>query len=74
MRRIVMTPKGLGMCDRQEFRMHGDLMYLKVTLKTGKSVEYLNTEVRFLDMEVEVEEIKRRKRLDAITGKINEKF
>ncbi len=74
MRRIVMTPKGLGMCDRQEFRMHGDLMYLKVTLKTGESVEYLNTEVRFLDMEVEVEEIKRRKRLDAITGKINEKF
>ncbi|HAW03267.1 MAG TPA: hypothetical protein DCW83_01195 [Saprospirales bacterium] len=69
-----MTPKGLGMCDRQEFRMHGDLMYLKVTLKTGESVEYLNTEVRFLDMEVEVEEIKRRKRLDAITGKINEKF
>jgi hypothetical protein len=49
-------------------------MYLKVTLKTGESVEYLNTEVRFLDMEVEVEEIKRRKRLDAITGKINEKF
>jgi len=74
MRRIVMTPKGLGMCDRQDFRMHGDLMYLKVTLKTGDSMEYLNTEVRFLDMEVEVEEIKRRKRLDAITGKINEKF
>lgn len=69
-----MTPKGLGMCDRQDFRMHGDLMYLKVTLKTGDSMEYLNTEVRFLDMEVEVEEIKRRKRLDAITGKINEKF
>jgi hypothetical protein len=74
MQRIVMTPKGLGMCDRQDFRMHGDLMYLKVTLKTGDSMEYLNTEVRFLDMEVEVEEIKRRKRLDAITGKINEKF
>lgn len=74
MRRIVMTPKGLGMCDRQEFRMHGDLMYLKVTLKTGESVEYLNTEVRFLDMEVEIAEMKRRKRLDQITGKLDEKF
>ena len=74
MRRIVMTPKGLGMCDRNECRFHGDLMYLKVTLKTGEAKEFLNTEVRFLDMEVEVEEIKRRKRLDAITGKINEKF
>ena len=74
MRRIVMTPKGLGMCDRNEFRMHGDMMYMKVTLKTGEEVEFLNTEVRFLDMEVEIEEMKRRKRLDKITGKINEKF
>ena len=74
MRRIVMTPKGLGMCDRTEFRMHGDMMYMKVTLKTGEEVEFLNTEVRFLDMEVEIEEMKRRKRLDKITGKIDEKF
>lgn len=74
MRRIVMTPKGLGMCDRQDYRMHGDMMYLKVTLKTEEEVEFLNTEVRFLDMEVEIEEMKRRKRLDKITGKINEKF
>ena len=74
MRRIVMTPKGLGMCDRNEYRMHGDMMYLKVTLKTGEEVELLNTEVRFLDMETEIEEMKRRKRLDQITGKINEKF
>ena len=74
MRRIVMTPKGLGMCDRNEFRMHGDMMYMKVTLKTGEEVEFLNTEVRFLDMETEIEEMKRRKRLDKITGKINEKF
>lgn len=74
MQRLVMTPRGLGVCDRQDFRMHGDMMYLKVTLKTEETVEFLNTEVRFLDMEVEIEEIKRRKRLDAITGKINEKF
>ena len=74
MRRIVMTPKGLGMCDRQEYRMHGDMMYLKVTLKTEEVVEFLNTEVRFLDMETEIEEMKRRKRLDKITGKIDEKF
>lgn len=74
MRRVVMTPKGLGMCDRNDYRMHGDMMYLKVTLKTEEEVEFLNTEVRFLDMEVEIEEMKRRKRLDKITGKINEKF
>ena len=69
-----MTPSGLGVCDRQDFRMHGDMMYLKVTLKTEEKVEFLNTEVRFLDMEVEIAEMKRRKRLDGITGKINEKF
>lgn len=74
MQRIVMTPKGLGVCDRQNFRMHGDMMYLKVTLKTKETVEFLNTEVRFLDMEVEIAEMKRRKRLDAITGKLDEKF
>lgn len=74
MQRIVMTPKGLGVCDRQNFRMHGDMMYLKVTLKTEETVEFLNTEVRFLDMEVEIAEMKRRKRLDAITGKLDEKF
>ena len=74
MRRVVMTPKGLGMCDRAEYRMHGDMMYMKVTLKTGEVVEFLNTEVRFLDMETEIEEMKRRKRLDKITGKIDEKF
>ena len=74
MRRLVMTPKGLGMCDRQDFRMHGDMMYLKVTLKTEERVEFLNTEVRFLDMEVEIAEMKRRKRLDQITGKLDEKF
>lgn len=74
MQRIVMTPKGLGVCDRNDFRMHGDMMYLKVTLKTKETVEFLNTEVRFLDMEVEIAEMKRRKRLDAITGKLDEKF
>ena len=74
MERLVMTPKGLGMCNRDNCRKHGDMLYFKVTLKTGELVEFLNTEVRFLDMEVEFEEIKRRKRLDAITGKINEKF
>ena len=74
MRRVVMTPEGLGIADRNEFRMHGDMMYLKVTLKTGEEIELLNTEVRFLDMETEIEEMKRRKRLDQITGKINEKF
>ena len=74
MRRVVMTPKGLGMCDRNDYRMHGDMMYLKVTLKTEEEVEFLNTEVRFLDMELEIEEMKRRKRLDKITGKIDEKF
>jgi len=74
MQRLVMTPKGLGVCDRQNFRMHGDMMYLKVTLKTEEVVEFLNTEVRFLDMEVEIAEMKRRKRLDAITGKLDEKF
>ena len=50
MRRVVMTPKGLGICDRTEYRMHGDMMYMKVTLKTGEEQEFLNTEVRFLDM------------------------
>jgi len=50
------------------------MMYLKVTLKTEEVVEFLNTEVRFLDMEVEIAEMKRRKRLDAITGKLDEKF
>ena len=74
MRRVVMTPKGLGIADRNEYRMHGDMMYMKVTLKTGEVVEFLNTEVRFLDMETEIEEMKRRKRLDKITGKIDEKF
>ena len=74
MQRLVMTPRGLGICDRQNFRMHGDMMYLKVTLKTEEVVEFLNTEVRFLDMEVEIAEMKRRKRLDAITGKLDEKF
>ena len=74
MRRLVMTPKGLGMCDRTECRTHGDMLYFKVTLKTGTTVEFLNTEVKFLDMEVELEAIKRRKRLDRITGKLDEKF
>ena len=74
MRRLVMTPKGLGVCDRSEERRHGDMMYLKVMLKTGQTEEFLNTEVRFLDLEVEIEEMKRRKRLDQITGKIDEKF
>lgn len=74
MRRIVMTPKGLGMCDRTECRTHGDMLYFKVTLKTNELVEFLNTEVKFLDMEVELEAIKRRKRLDRITGKLDEKF
>jgi len=69
-----MTPKGLGVCDRNESRRHGDMLYLKVTLKTEEVVEFLNTEVRFLDLEVELEEIKRRERLDRITGKIDEKF
>lgn len=74
MRRLVMTPKGLGMCDRTECRTHGDMLYFKVTLKTNELVEFLNTEVKFLDMEVELEAIKRRKRLDRITGKLDEKF
>ena len=74
MRRLVMTPKGLGVCDRSEERRHGDMMYLKVPLQTGQTEEFLNTEVRFLDLEVEIEEMKRRKRLDQITGKIDEKF
>jgi hypothetical protein len=74
MQRIVMTPQGLGVCDKENMRMHGDLMYFKVTLKTKEIVEFLNTEVRFLDLEVEIEEMKRRKRLDAITGKLDEKF
>ena len=74
MRRLEMTPKGLGVCDRSEERRHGVMMYLKVTLKTGQTEEFLNTEVRFLDLEVEIEEMKRRKRLDQITGKIDEKF
>ena len=47
---------------------------MKVTLKTGQAKEFLNTEVRFLDLEVEIEEMKRRERLDRITGKIDEKF
>lgn len=62
------------MCDRTECRTHGDMLYFKVTLKTGTTVEFLNTEVKFLDMEVELEAIKRRKRLDRITGKLDEKF
>mgnify|MGYP000428932142 CR=1 FL=1 len=74
MRRLVMTPKGLGMCDRTECRTHGDMLYFKVTLKTNEVAEFLNTEVKFLDMEVELEAIKRRKRLDRITGKLDEKF
>lgn len=74
MQRIVMTPKGLAVCDRNDYRKHGDMMYLTVTLKTGEREEFLNTDVRFLDMEVEIEEMKRRKRLDKITGKIDEKF
>jgi len=74
MRRLVMTPKGLGMCDRTECRTHGDMLYFKVTLKTKEVAEFLNTEVKFLDMEVELEAIKRRKRLDRITGKLDEKF
>jgi hypothetical protein len=74
MRRLVMTPKGLGMCDRTECRTHGDLLYFKVTLKTNEVAEFLNTEVKFLDLEVELEAIKRRKRLDRITGKLDEKF
>jgi len=69
-----MTPKGLGMCDRTECRTHGDLLYFKVTLKTNEVAEFLNTEVKFLDLEVELEAIKRRKRLDRITGKLDEKF
>lgn len=74
MRRLVMTPKGLGMCDRTECRTHGDMLYFKVTLKTGRQEEFLNTEVKFLDLEVEISEIKRRRRLDKITGKLDEKF
>ena len=74
MRRLVMTPKGLGMCDRTECRTHGDMLYFKVTLKINEVAEFLNTEVKFLDMEVELEAIKRRKRLDRITGKLDEKF
>jgi len=69
-----MTPKGLGMCDRTECRTHGDMLYFKVTLKINEVAEFLNTEVKFLDMEVELEAIKRRKRLDRITGKLDEKF
>mgnify|MGYP003143956539 CR=1 FL=1 len=73
MRRLVMTSRGLGVCEGVQKR-HGDMLYLEVTLKTGETTEFLNTEVRFLDMETEIEEMKRRKRLDQITGKIDEKF
>jgi len=74
MDRLVMTPSGLGMCDRENCRKHGDMLYFKVTLKTGEAQEFLNTEVKFLDLEVEFSEIKRRRRLDKITGKLDEKF
>ena len=73
MRRVVMTPEGLGIHDGVR-RKHGDLLFMEVELKTGQTKEFLNTEVRFIDLEVEIEEMKRRKRLDQITGKIDEKF
>ena len=73
MRRLVMTSRGLGVCEGVQKR-HGDLLYLEVTLKTGEKFWEMNTDCRYIDLEVEIEEMKRRKRLDQITGKIDKKF